>query len=128
MRRMSLLATVSALALAVPLLLQATPGTFRGVIISGPEQTPGWIYVRGANGMTRRVGISRAHVEYADSIPASKRAKMPESAIATGVEVRVTAELTEGEWRASRVEILRLKADGPPIEPAERSDNIRSTP
>lgn len=127
MRRTPLIASAVAFLLTLPLLLQATPGTFRGVVVHGPDIMPGWMFVKSPNGAMRKVGISRAKVVYSDAIPVSERGKRPELAIATGVEVRVTAEQDEhGEWRASRIEILKLKTDAD-IEPSERSDNIRST-
>lgn len=112
--------------LSIPLFLHATPGTFRGVVVRGPDDNPGWIYVKSVNGQTRKVGISRAKVEYSDTVPASKRAKMPELAIAAGVELRVTADQDgNGEWRASRIEILKLTSE-PDIQPSERSENLRT--
>jgi hypothetical protein len=112
--------------LTVPFLMHATPGTFRGVVIHGPDIEPGWIIVKSANGVVRKVGISRAKVEYSDTVPARKRARLPESAVVTGVEVRITADQdSNGEWRATRIEILHLTSD-PDIQPSERSDNIRT--
>ncbi len=104
-----------------------TPGTFRGVVIHGPEITPGWMYLKGANGQVRRVGIDKAQVVYTDGVPASERHKVPSESIATGAEVRVTAQQDkDGEWRATRIEILRLH-DASTIEPSHRSENLKST-
>ncbi len=108
-------------------LCAATPGIFRGVVLLGPDHDSGWIMVKGANGQVRRVAIASATVVYADTIPVSDRRKPPAQSIVHGAEVRVTAEQDDhGEWRASRIEILKLKADMP-VDPSERSENIRST-
>ena len=104
-----------------------TPGTFRGVVIHGPDMTPGWMYMRGANGQVRRVGISRAQVVYSEAVPAGERQKMPALSIGSGAEVRVTAQLDKnGEWRATRIEILSLHGAST-IEPSERSEGLHST-
>jgi hypothetical protein len=104
-----------------------TPGTFRGVVIHGPDMTPGWMYMRSANGQVRRVGISRARVVYSDAVPVSERQKLPVLSIGSGAEVRVTAQQDKnGEWRATRIEILSLHGTST-IEPSERSENLRST-
>ena len=86
-----------------------TPGSFRGTIVEGPhtaaEKT--WIFVQGRNGMARRVEISRARITYDEDVPAAERREEPIDALTTGTEVRITAEQgSDGEWRASRVEIL----------------------
>jgi hypothetical protein len=120
------LPTVAAILLVSAAILWAeTPGSFRGVVIHGPDMTPGWMYLKGANGQVRRVGISRAEVVYAAAVPASERQKLPALSIASGAEVRVTAQQDKnGEWRATRIEILTLHASP---EPSERSENLRST-
>ena len=86
-----------------------TPGSFRGTIVDGPHSgEKNWIYVQGRNGMARRVDISRARVIYDESVPTAGRLAKPEDALISGAEVRVTAEQgSDGEWKASRVEILR---------------------
>ena len=104
-----------------------TPGIFRGVVIHGPDMTPGWMYLKSANGQVRRVGISRAKVVYTESVPEKERRKMPEESIVTGADVRVTAEQDEkGEWRATEIEIISLHRRLP-VEPSERSENLHST-
>jgi len=104
-----------------------TPGTFRGVVIHGPEVKPGWMYMKSSNGQVRRVGISRAEVVYSDGVPTSERQKMPAMSIATGAEVRVTAQQDkDGEWHASRIEILSTHGAST-IEPSRRSENLHST-
>jgi len=104
-----------------------TPGIFRGVVILGPDHEPGWIMVAGAKGQLRHVAIGSAQVVYADSVPAKDRQKKPELAIVHGAEIRVTADQDgHGEWRAQKIEILKLKAELP-IQPSARSGDIRST-
>ena len=86
-----------------------TPGSFRGKIVEGPHAAmeKGWIYVQARNGMVRRVEISHAQVEYDEEVPAASRPGDPRNAVKAGVEVRVTAEQdSDGEWIASRVEVL----------------------
>jgi hypothetical protein len=90
-----------------------TPGSFRGKIIESPNAAAekNWVYVQGRNGMVRRVEVSHARVEYDDSVPAASRARDPHDALQPGAEVRVTAEQgSDGEWHASRVEILSAGA------------------
>jgi len=87
-----------------------TPGSFRGTIVDGPHDAAGknWIYVQGRNGMARRVEISHARVVYDESVPSATRLAKPKDALTAGAEVRVTAEQgSDGEWRASEVEILK---------------------
>ena len=104
-----------------------TPGTFRGVVIHGPEVQPGWMYMKSPNGQVRRVSIGRAQVVYADEVPANERQKMPAMSIATGAEVRVTAEQDKsGEWRATKIEILSTHGAST-IEPSRRSEKLHST-
>ena len=101
---------VAVLACALSVALCAgTPGIFQGQVFRDQNASPGWIYVQGRNGMLRRVEISRARVLYAPSVPAADRAKNPAQDLIPGAEVRVTAEQDgDGEWRASRVEILKI--------------------
>ena len=75
-----------------PALLTATSGSFRGVIVRGPDDNPGWIWVKGANGLLRKVGVNHAHVIYDDAVPQSDRERQPEMSMKSGAEVRVTAE------------------------------------
>ncbi len=92
------------------LLCAGTPGSFRGTIVESTDATPetNWIYVQGRNGTARRVDVSRARISYDEDVPAADRHSQPIDALVPGVEVRVTAEQgSDGEWRASRVEILK---------------------
>jgi len=85
-------------------------GTFRGVIVHPRlgEASHGWSYVKGRNGNLRRAEVSHARVLYAGSVPERLREQIPARALKEGAEVRVTASQDgNGEWRASRVEILK---------------------
>ncbi|HUO61252.1 MAG TPA: hypothetical protein VMU24_11325 [Candidatus Acidoferrales bacterium] len=93
----------------IPALYAGTPGSFRGIVVNAPkgQAISGWIYLRGANGMVRRVSVAKAAVSYDARVPSTQRQRKPEAALVAGADVRVTAELSsDGEWRASRVEIL----------------------
>ncbi len=114
-----------------------TPGRFRGTVVESPtkEKVAGrWIYVKGRNGMLRKVEISKAKVSYDDSVPQKSREKVPDLSLKPGAEIRVTAEQdSEGEWRASEIELLGSSLDDyeyelppghPPIDP-ERGANSK---
>jgi hypothetical protein len=121
MRKLALTLTVAVLVVVAVTMRADTPGIFRGVVIHGPEITPGWMFLKSANGQVRKVGISRAEVVYSAAVPAKDRQKAPAMSIASGTEVRVTARQDEdGEWRATRIEILHLHVDLP-IAPSKRS-------
>ncbi len=107
MRRISL-ALVAVTLLAVTMYAR-TPGTFRGVLVDAPAKSKvdGWVFVKGKNGMLRRVEIRKANVRYEDSFPPEKRNHSPRAALKPGIEVRVTAtQGNDGEWHASDVEIV----------------------
>ncbi len=112
--RRSLLLTIALLCLTaavLPEITRATPGIFQGTIYQpGHSNLPqGWILVLGRNHLLRKVEISRATIVYADTVPADQRADRSPAALVDGTEVRVTAEQDKsGEWRASRVEIIRV--------------------
>ena len=113
MRRLAFLLAALLISVALPLTAEVS-GTFRGVIVHAPkgEATQGWIYVAGRNGNLRRAEISHAQVRYAESVPVRLRAKDPELGLKEGAEVRVTASQDgDGEWRASRVEILKVQRE-----------------
>ena len=105
------LASCLLLLVLFPTLVQAaTPGSFRGTVVEGDQGSPktGWLYVRGKNGSIRRVDISHASIGYDEEMPADQRKPEPRDLLLVGAEVRVTAEPdSEGEWRASRVEIIK---------------------
>ena len=104
-------------AIAVLLLLLAicawtAEGTFRGEVVDPPANQPtagNWIYIRGGNHMMRRVEISHASVVYGETVPRGQKRKCDSSCLEPGQEVLVTAEVdSSGEWRAKRVEIVKL--------------------
>jgi hypothetical protein len=124
------LGIVAALLFAfMPALLSATSGSFRGVIVRGPDENPGWIWVKGANGLLRKVGVNHARVTYDSAVPTTERERQASRSMKSGAEVRVTADQNgDGDWQASRVEILKIKAAEPVIEPSERKlDNVRTS-
>jgi hypothetical protein len=97
-----------------------TPGTFRGVVVEAPaaSRIDGWIFVKGKNGMLRRVEIKSAAVHYQDTFPAAKRKQSPKASLKPGIEVRVTAtQGKDGEWHASEVEIVDPDAEEIPPDP-----------
>ena len=111
MKRLAFFLAALPVAFLLPLAAEIS-GTFRGVIVHAPagEPTQGWIYVAGRNGNLRRAEVSQAQVLYASSVPVRLRAKDPSRGLKEGAEVRVTASQDgKGEWRASRVEILKVR-------------------
>jgi len=90
----------------------ATDGTFQGRVIDPPLGQPlvaGWIFVQGRNHMLRRVEISHAKVVFSENVPIIEHRKCGMECITAGQEIRVTAEQDRsGEWRAKRVEILKI--------------------
>ena len=107
------------LLLLFPVMASATAGSFRGVIVRGPNDQPGWIWVKGAHSSLRKVEVSSAQIVYDKAIPSADRDRQPRNSIRTGVEVRVTAEQDgHGEWRATRIEILNLRAPDPSLTPS----------
>jgi hypothetical protein len=110
MRLLRRLRLILPLVLSSCLTLSAgTPGSFRGTIVAAPSAGSGehWIYVQGRNGTARRVDISGARITYDEDVPPAQRRHNPAEALTEGAEVRVTAEGSDGEWKASRIEILR---------------------
>ncbi|HEU5402461.1 MAG TPA: hypothetical protein VFU86_13945 [Terriglobales bacterium] len=107
MRRVGLV--LLTLCLAMLPSLADTPGTFRGIVVEAPaaSRNDGWIFVKGKNGMLRKVEIKTAAVHYEDTFPAAKRKTPPKASLKPGIEVRVTAtQGKDGEWHASEVEIV----------------------
>ena len=106
------------LSLAFGLLLVCSPsafaadGTFRGKIANPPAneaEVKGWIFVEGRNKMLRRVEVAHEEIVYGEEVPASQRRDCNLDCLTTGQEVRITARQDSGgEWRAKRVEILRV--------------------
>ncbi|HEX7288943.1 MAG TPA: hypothetical protein VF532_22350 [Candidatus Angelobacter sp.] len=95
--------------------LYATDGMFQGKVIDPPHnqlQKPGWIFVQGRNHMARRVEVTHAVIVFGEHVPASQRRACGVECLVAGQEVRVTAEQdSSGEWRAKKVEILRLNTN-----------------
>jgi hypothetical protein len=61
--------------------------------------------------LLRRVEVAHAVIVIGQQVPSSQRRKCGRECLEVGQEVRVTANQDSmGEWRASRVEILRLTA------------------
>jgi hypothetical protein len=90
----------------------AVDGTFRGKITDPPASEPtvkGWIFVQSRNHMLRRVEVAHAEIVYGEEIPASERHNCNVDCLSAGQEVRITAHQdSSGEWRAKRVEILKM--------------------
>ena len=90
----------------------AAEGTFRGRVVDPPANeraVPGWIFVQGKNQMLRRVEVAHAQIVFGEDVPVSQQRKCKAECLSPGQEVRVTASQdAAGEWRAKRVEILRL--------------------
>ena len=90
----------------------AVDGTFRGKIADPPANVPavkGWIFVEGRNQMLRRVEVAHAEIVYGDEVPASGQRNCNSDCLIKGQEVRITAHQdASGEWRAKRVEILKV--------------------
>src|SRR3954452_24284005 len=108
MRRVRLAVAAALVFSLLPSLLNATAGSFRGVIVRGPGNSPGWIWVKGANGMLRKVGVEGARIVYDTAVPDGERQRQPAMSIKSGAEIRVTADQDhDGEWRASKIEILK---------------------
>jgi hypothetical protein len=128
MRRPSFRVLPIVFTLLFPLLLSATAGSFRGVIVHGPKNQPGWIWVKGAHSTLRKVEISGAQVVYDRAVPSSERQRPPQLSMKTGVEVRVTAEQDgHGEWRAIKVEILSVRASDRAIQTSEPDPDMFRT-
>ena len=90
-------------------LLAGTPGSFRGTLVEGPasERSDGWVFVKGKNGMLRKVEIKRAAIHYEEDFPEVKRKRSPKLELKPGIEVRVTANQdSDGEWHATEIEIV----------------------
>ncbi len=90
----------------------AAEGVFEGKVIdppTGEPASPGWIFVQGRNQLLRRVEVAHAVIVFAQQISPRQRRKCGPECLEVGQEIRVTADQdSAGEWRAKRVEILRL--------------------
>ena len=97
-------------------LLMALPGVagpvgmFQGELMGGPQA--GWLYVKGRNGMLRRVAIGKARIVYGRAVPLGLRDPNPSDDLIKGAVVKVTAEQgPDGEWRAREVVLVHLSAN-----------------
>ena len=110
MDRRLILALSLVISLTVPLI--ATDGTFEGRVVEPPRNQPqvrGWIYVQGRNHMLRRVDVLHAQIIVRGEVAVGRKHKCNLDCLSAGQEIRVTAELDhDGEWRAKRVEIIKL--------------------
>jgi len=101
-------------------------GTFLGTLVSasGSRSEARWLYVKGKNGVIRRVEVSAAKVAYADSVPREQRKQPAATALQPGAEIRVTASQdANGEWRASRIEITAAATNAPPTADSEDQED-----
>ena len=100
------------LVLLIALNLFATDGMFQGKVVDPPASQPatsGWIYVEGRNHALRRVEVSHAAIVFGSEVPINQRRKCGVECLIPGQEIRVIAEQdSSGEWRAKRIEILKL--------------------
>ena len=91
-----------------------TVGVFGGRVVTvSTERSDHWIYIKGHNGLGRRVDVSRARIVYSDQVPANARSTDPADDLRPGALVEVTAEDDHGEWRAQSVQIVGLPAKPP---------------
>jgi hypothetical protein len=88
----------------------AADGVFRGRVVDPPvaeSEHRGWIFVQGRNKLVRRVEVEHAIVLLPSS--ARPRRSCNSECIMPGQEVRIPASQdSAGEWRAKKVEILKL--------------------
>jgi len=110
-----------------------TSGTFLGTLVSdsGERSQTHWIYVKGKNDIVRRVEISAAKVSYADDFPREQRKHPASAGLEPGTQIRVTAaQDANGEWRASRIEIMAAVEKLPPAnsDSDENSDSPGALP
>jgi len=105
-----MLAFLFLLGLSLPVF--GADGMFQGLVVDPPANQPvtsGWVYVQGRNHALRRVEVSHALIVFGNEVPDSQRHKCGMECLIPGQEVRVTAEQdSSGEWRAKRIEILKL--------------------
>lgn len=101
---------VCGLLLAMPVF--AADGMFQGRVVGPPANQPlpsGWIFVQGRNHLLRRVEVAHAVIVFGEEVPASQRHKCRMECLQVGQVIRVIAEQdSKGEWRAKKIEILRL--------------------
>lgn len=85
-------------------------GMFQGELMSPPQA--GWLYVKGRNGMLRRVELGKARIVYGRAVPLGRRDPNPSDDLIKGAVVKVTAEQgADGEWRAREVILVHLSTN-----------------
>jgi hypothetical protein len=86
-------------------------GMFQGELMGSPQA--GWLYVKGRNGMLRRVELGKARILYGRAVPLERRDPNPTDELIKGAVVKVTAEQgADGEWRAREVVLVHLGSRG----------------
>ncbi len=97
----------------------SAPAMFRGRVVEIADQPKqaGMIFVMGRNGALRKVRITDAHVEYAESMPQKFRKPQPSASLIQGADIRVEAEeASAGLWLAHSIEILQVPGSPKPKE------------
>ena len=103
-----------------------TQGIFRGTLVENPKDAPatGFVYLRSRNGNVRRVETSKAVVAYDESVPKEQQTTAASEALKPGTDVRVTAsQEADGEWHASRIDILGNETAKPSSEDSDDPDD-----
>ncbi len=108
LRRLCLIATVLTWSVAT----FATIGSFRGKIVTAPDgqARTGWVFVQSPNGRMRLVDIRKAQFAFDEGLRVPADLNPSAKLLLEGAEIRVVGEQQEGEWRATRIEIIRLAA------------------
>src|SRR3954462_1667970 len=90
----------------------ATIGSFRGKIVTAPDgqARDGWVFVQAPNGRMRLVDIRKAQFAFDEELRVPSDLNPSAKLLLEGAEIRVVGEQQQGEWRATRVEIIRLAA------------------
>src|SRR3954468_18622244 len=90
----------------------ATIGSFRGKIVTAPagQAREGWVFVQAPNGRMRLGDIQKAQFAFDEDLRVPPDLNPSAKLLLEGAEIRVVGEQQQGEWRATRVEIIRLAA------------------
>src|SRR3954464_5153753 len=90
----------------------ATIGSFRGKIVTAPagQAREGWVFVQAPNGRMRLGDIRKAQFAFDEDLQVPTDLNPSAKLFLEGAEIRVVGEQQQGEWRATRVEIIRLAA------------------